>query len=757
MTRRLRAAAPYIIPPRVFLAVVLALFYRIWTPIDGARRAFGWDAQWEYWGDLQFQLDAYRHGELPLWNPFDRAGYPFHADPQAGILYPVTWLLLVLSAAARSAYWVIGVKIIFHFWLAALGVYVYLRQRKLPAAACYAGGLIFILTYPYCHNNFSALNWSMAWAPWALLAVERWAARPDAGRAAAVAVTLAMSNLAGAMAGFWYTLLVVAPYGIYALVAAARSRAEADRRAYLRSAATTAAIAVALFVCMIAAQFHATNALVPHTVRDVRDFEFIGFSAFGPDDLVSFVIPRFPGENAYMGYATLLWVAVAVTIKPDARRLVLLGIAALGVACALGNFGPYLTFGASLAPPFGFFRRAHRYLYVIILPLAILGAEGLADLARIEAAALRKRVVIVIGATAVIALIVFGCGVAVHAKVNVNEEPLRDAFGLALVAAVAATWVTFMLVAGGGRLRATFLVVAVVVLGLDLWNAQAKKIEVNLHPIPKPVRDAQARQLEGVPDAYRVYDREYFGWRAGIRLEIRDVGGYEGDPLALRRYARFLQAVQRDPTQLAHLNTRWLTDFQKSKQMPRTGLKSVKAGLWEVPSPAPRVVWIDAAKLVADDEAALAALRGARPGTVAILEKGTLSAADEARAADNAGQPPVAGRVVSWSRNSFVAEVDAPADGIVVIDEAYYPGWRATVDGRRARIVPANSLFRGVLVPAGRHVIRMTYPATAWVILAPLSIASFLAALVLMLRARRRVTPKTPAADAGRQEHGVVT
>src|SRR5262249_48718169 len=61
-------------PAVAFLAITLAICWRLWTPIKGERKDFAWDTQWEYWGDLQFQLDAYRDGELPLWNPYDRAG-----------------------------------------------------------------------------------------------------------------------------------------------------------------------------------------------------------------------------------------------------------------------------------------------------------------------------------------------------------------------------------------------------------------------------------------------------------------------------------------------------------------------------------------------------------------------------------------------------------------------------------------------------------------------------------------------------------
>ena len=43
------------------------------------------------------------------------------------------------------------------------------------------------------------------------------------------------------------------------------------------------------------------------------------------------------------------------------------------------------------------------------------------------------------------------------------------------------------------------------------------------------------------------------------------------------------------------------------------------------------------------------------------------------------------------------------AGGILVVHEAYYPGWVAEVDGQPARILRTNVLFRGVEVGEGRH------------------------------------------------------
>jgi hypothetical protein len=57
--------------------------------------------------------------------------------------------------------------------------------------------------------------------------------------------------------------------------------------------------------------------------------------------------------------------------------------------------------------------------------------------------------------------------------------------------------------------------------------------------------------------------------------------------------------------------------------------------------------------------------------------------------------------------------VRAATPGFMVTTDAWYPGWRARVDGRPAKIYRANLAFRAVWVPAGEHVVTHDY-APAW-------------------------------------------
>ena len=71
-------------------------------------------------------------------------------------------------------------------------------------------------------------------------------------------------------------------------------------------------------------------------------------------------------------------------------------------------------------------------------------------------------------------------------------------------------------------------------------------------------------------------------------------------------------------------------------------------------------------------------------------------------------------RVVSRSPGAFVVEAELACPGLVVAGDAYYPGWRAWVDGER-RPVQELEAVRAVRAGPGRHVIEFRYrPASVY-------------------------------------------
>jgi len=87
------------------------------------------------------------------------------------------------------------------------------------------------------------------------------------------------------------------------------------------------------------------------------------------------------------------------------------------------------------------------------------------------------------------------------------------------------------------------------------------------------------------------------------------------------------------------------------------------------------------------------------------------------------------------------------------VTDSYYPGWRASVDGRPAPLLRTNLLFRGVPVPAGSHRVRLWFDPLSVKLgfaVSAVALAANLAGLALYGRWLRRGA--LGAGGAGRAE-----
>ena len=46
---------------------------------------------------------------------------------------------------------------------------------------------------------------------------------------------------------------------------------------------------------------------------------------------------------------------------------------------------------------------------------------------------------------------------------------------------------------------------------------------------------------------------------------------------------------------------------------------------------------------------------------------------------------------------------------ILVISNSFYPGWQATIDGKKTDIYPVNIRFMGIVIPEGTHTVELRY------------------------------------------------
>src|SRR5262249_45301153 len=157
--------------------------------------------------------------------------------------------------------------------------------------------------------------------------------------------------------------------------------------------------------------------------------------------------------------AAVLWICALVSLRPDARTLLLLAVAVAGVLFSWGTYTDALAVGGSIVPAFKVFRYAFRYIYVSVVPLAILAPEGLALLATLEPEERRRRVGRLALAAGGALVVIAGVGFAAGAKE-------REAWGILFVTSIVAAWVTLMVI--HSPRKRLFLGVAAAMLGVDM-------------------------------------------------------------------------------------------------------------------------------------------------------------------------------------------------------------------------------------------------------------------------------------------------
>lgn len=137
---------------------------------------------------------------------------------------------------------------------------------------------------------------------------------------------------------------------------------------------------------------------------------------------------------------------------------------------------------------------------------------------------------------------------------------------------------------------------------------------------------------------------------------------------------------------------------------------------------------------VADAEAALAALRrpGFTPGQQVVLETGRQgpSAAGEAVSAGGRAE------IERYTPEHVVISATLTAPGVLVLSDANFPGWQATVDGAPAQIEQANLLFRGLRLAPGVHRVTFDYAPASLRQGAGMTLATLALLAVLSLWAR---------------------
>jgi uncharacterized membrane protein YfhO len=70
-------------------------------------------------------------------------------------------------------------------------------------------------------------------------------------------------------------------------------------------------------------------------------------------------------------------------------------------------------------------------------------------------------------------------------------------------------------------------------------------------------------------------------------------------------------------------------------------------------------------------------------------------------------------QITGYDIHGVTIEAEASGNNLLYVSEVYYPDWKVYIDSQPAEIYKTNYLFRGVIVPKGKHKIEFKFePAT---------------------------------------------
>ena len=461
-------------------------------------------------------------------------------------------------------------------------------------------------------------------------------------------------------------------------------------------------------------------------------------------------------------------------------------MAAFALSLTFGSESPFLPFLVEHLPAFELFREPNRYKCLAAMLLMMLAAHGLDAVITLQPeAGWRQRWrqntgFFIAGGVVIVGLLI----VALILKATASPAP-----GL-LVRVRPGWWLTFAALLGGGGLLAVValtrgrarVAAAALLVALVYWDGASFGdwyVEV---PTEAPVDDQEDRRhlaglaeraglsgLEELAVEWRVYDEFVMEQRPGSRLRIRNFRGYPaGAPFNDRRYVDVLSQLNRYPELVEAFNIRWVLHGPHHRAGNRTHhikrppsqispahFQALDGQRHEALHPVPMVAWYGAVKLVDEPAQALEALRLSEDArgrrTTAIVERrdvpARLTGEFETLTGSAANRSPlVAGEVVSFRADRVVVRIDAPARGVVVLNEKMFPGWHAEVDGEPVSGFRANYLLRAVVVEPGAHTIAWSHDPprlTLWRGLFAVGLLFLLIAAGSAWRARRRAKPKS--------------
>ncbi|MDR3575293.1 MAG: hypothetical protein P4L50_15645 [Anaerolineaceae bacterium] len=308
--------------PFIFLMPVVA------PVINGQYIRIGNDFYHLYYQYKVYLLSGLVHGKIPLWAPFEAAGFPFYSNPFAQSFYPLNILLAFYGLVTKSYtildhqdFTVLAVAIF------GLGLYVWLNEFRLSKRSILFSTLVMSVSFKVVELlRFPNALHSIAWYPWILYSITKITKAKSTRDWLLNAGLLIFAGICLATGGYpydlYYAIFLIPPYLLVLIIPRLRSNllGLVEVRWNQVIAALAASVGIILAVCL-PYLFEMSLLLKQTTDRAGGSFAYSISYPFGiVDSLGSLVYPPAASPEGWYFFSilALLLILLLLFSKPIA-------------------------------------------------------------------------------------------------------------------------------------------------------------------------------------------------------------------------------------------------------------------------------------------------------------------------------------------------------------------------------------------------------------------------------------------------------
>ena len=726
-------SSPYLIKHQVpFPSTYLVNFFSPWNAYPGFSSPVKNNAMPDVitqivpWKNLV--IDNFKHGQIPLWNPYSFSGMPFLANYQSAALSPFNLLFMLLPFIDA---W--SLLILLQPLLAGVFMLMFLKSLKITDKASVFGAVSFMFCgFITTWMAYGTLGYAILFLPLALFSIEKFYESNKNRYLILYSFVFPLSFFSGHFQISLYFFLFVLAYLIFKFYQTRNISNALHMVAYT-------AFGVFLSLPQILPSFELYSQSLRSGIFQKTEVIPWGYVAtfFAPDFFGNPVtrndwFGHYAEWNAYIGLFPLILCLYVVFNKKN--KYILFFMLSAVFAILLSFQTPLLDFLINTKIPVLSTSAASRIIVIFSFSASVLGAFGYDKLREdIEKNKTRKIFYWLVG----LLLIFLTLWLVVLSKNIIPVDKLiiakQNLILPTILFILSGTLVAIALFVKRNVKSINFLEIIFFILLLltvfDLLRFANKWMPFDKGSLMYPSTKIE-KELMKLSGFERIFGN--FGGEATTFYKLSSIEGY--DALYIKRYGEFIASLENGKlTQSARsvvlfpkhglyskqaldlLGTKYvihkLADGRKSWVFPfwtaRQGTYNLiyDDGVYQIlknDNAFPRAFMVGQYVVEKDPQKILDTMFNP---DFDLRNKVVLEKDPKLSLNDVAGEA----KIINYSSNKVVISTNSKGNALLFLSDTFYPGWEALVDGKNTTIYRADYTFRAVYVPKGEHKVEFIY------------------------------------------------